>query len=141
MYLIFASHRTLTIIAALFWYVGGLVLFAKGAGLLWEAKSLKPYAFWPWAAAVAALLIGGLKARFLFAPSCRQNMIRISALNQPRIWQFFKPVFFMLLFTMILAGIILSSLSHGNYPLLLGLATLDLSIATALFGSSYVFWR
>ena len=70
-------------------------------------------------------------------PALRQ----IEKLAEPKIWQFFRPVFFMFLFLMILAGAALSRLAHGNYFLLLCIAALDLTIATALLGSSYVFWK
>ena len=102
---------------------------------------MRPDKHWPWTAAAIAVLIGGIKAKYLFNRNCRRNLFRIAALVQPKIWQFFRPTFFMLLFSMILAGAALSKLAHGNYSLMLGVATLDLTIATALLGSSYVFWK
>jgi len=42
---------------------------------------------------------------------------------------------------MIITGATLSNLAHGNYPLLIAIAALDLAIAVALLGSSYVFWE
>lgn len=135
------SHHVLKILAALVWYVGGIVLLIKGGGLLLEAELLQPDKHWPWSAAIAALLIGGIKAKFVFSKSCRKNLDRIAALDQAKIWQFFRPVFFLFLLLMILIGAALSSLSHGNYQFLLGVAALDLTIAIALFGSSYVFWQ
>ena len=135
------SHRTLNILAALVWYVGGIVLLIKGCSLLAEAELLQPHKHWPWTAAIAALLIGGIKAKFLFSKSCRKNLVRIAALDQPKLWQFFRPVFFLLLLLMILTGAALSTLAHGNYPALLAIATLDFTIAFALLGSSYVFWK
>jgi hypothetical protein len=131
----------LKILAALIWHIGGVVLVIKGGSLLMEAAAIKPDKPWPWAAAVMAVLIGGIKAKYLFNRSCRKNLFRIAALDPPRIWQFFSPVFLVSLILMILAGATLSRISHGNYPLLLCIATLDLAIATALIGSSYVFWK
>jgi hypothetical protein len=139
--LLIVSHRTLNIFAALVWYIGGIVLLIKGSSLLMEAELLKPDKLWPWTAAIVAVLIGGIKARFLFSKSCRKNLARIAALDQPKIWQFFRPVFFVLLFLMILTGAALSNLAHGNYPFLLGIASLDFTIAIGLLGSSYVFWK
>ncbi len=136
-----ASHHTLKILAALVWYIGGIVLLIKGSSLLMEAKLLQPDNHWPWTAAIVALLIGGIKAKFLFSKSCRKNLARIAALDQPKIWQFFRPVFFLLLLLMILIGAELSNLAHGIYPFLLAIAALDLAIAIALLGSSYVFWQ
>ena len=139
--LFIVSHHALTILAALVWYVGGIILLIKGGGLLLEAELLQPDKHWPWTAAIGALLIGGIKAKFVFSKSCRKNLDRIAALDQAKIWQFFSPVFFLSLLLMILIGTVLSTFAHGNYPFLLSVAALDLSIAIALFGSSYVFWQ
>ena len=139
--LLSVSHRTLKTLAALFWYVGGIVLLIKGCSLLLEAEGLHPHRFWPWASAAAALLAGALKSKFIFNTSCRRNLVRIAAIDRPKIWQFFRPVFFLFLSLMIFAGAMLSRLAHGNYPFLLGVAALDLTIATGLLGSSHVFWR
>jgi hypothetical protein len=134
------STRSLKILAALVWYIGGFVLIIKGGGLLHEAATLKSHQIWPWSAFFSGLLIGGLKAKFLFSKACKKNLDRIDALNQAKIWQFFRPRFFILLALMILTGATLSELAHNNYPFLIGVAILDISIAIALLGSSYVFW-
>lgn len=136
-----APARSLKIIAALVWYLGGFVLLLKGSSLLLEADAMKPEENWPWIATVAGFLFGGLKAKFLFTKNCQKNLDRISALAQPKLWQFFRPGFFVFLAAMILGGARLSSLAHNNYPLLIGVAILDLSIATALLGSSHIFWK
>lgn len=135
------SQNSLKVLAALVWYLGGVALLYKGGRLLVEADALEPGDLWPWVAAVGGLLIGGLKARFLFAETCRKNLARISALDAPRLWQFYRPGFFLLLTAMIFTGVTLSRLAHGNYWFLIGVATLDLSIAMALLGSSYIFWQ
>lgn len=135
------SKRGLNILAALLWYIGGAVLLLKGISLLCEADALRPGQNWPWLAAVAGLFLGSLKATLLFSRSCQHNLDRISALDGPRIWQFYSPKFFVLLSVMILVGATLSRLAHNNYFLLIGVAILDLSIAVALLGSSYVFWK
>lgn len=136
-----ASYRVLYIFAALVWCTGGIVLMIKGCSQLLEAELLQPDQHWPWTAAIIALLIGSIKATFLFSKSCRKNLARIAALDQPKIWQFFRPVFFLFLLLMILTGATLSFIAQGNYPFLLGVAGLDLTIAIALLGSSYVFWK
>jgi len=139
--LLTASYRVLYILAALVWCIGGIVLMIKGCSQLLEAELLQPDQHWPWTAAIIALLIGSIKATFLFSKSCRKNLARIAALDQPKIWQFFRPVFFLFLLLMILTGATLSFIAQGNYPFLLGVAGLDLTIAIALLGSSYVFWK
>ena len=135
------STRSLKILAALVWYVGGTILLLKGRSLLIEADALKPEEGWPWLAAVVGIFLGGLKAKFLFNKSCQRNLDRIAALNRPRVWQFFRPGFFVILTVMILIGVSLSRLAHNNYPFLIGVAILDLGIGIALLGSSYVFWK
>ncbi len=135
------APRTLKILAALIWYIGGIILIIKGPSLLLEADALKPGGIWPWLAAVAGLFLGGLKAKYLFIRSCKRNLDRIDALDRPRVWQFFSPRFFVLLTVMISVGVTLSRLAHGNYLFLIAVGILDLSIGVALLGSSYVFWK
>jgi len=139
--MIVVSTRSLKIFAALVWYVGATILLLKGCSLLVEADALKPDEGWPRLAAVAGLFLGGLKAKFLFNSSCQKNLDRIAALNRPRVWQFFRPGFFVVLTVMILVGITLSRLAHNNYPFLISVAMLDIGIGIALLGSSYVFWK
>ena len=139
--LLSVSRRTLKVLAAVVWYAGGIVLLLKGGSLLVEANKLKPDANWTWVAAMGGLFIGGLKIKYLFNKSCQRNLDRIAALNRPRIWQFFRTGFFVALAAMILIGATLSRLAHNNYFLLIGVATLDLAIATALLGSTHVFWK
>ena len=135
------SARSLNILAALVWYVGGIVLLLKGGSLLGEAVSLQPGLLWPWIGVGIALLAGALKARFIFRRSCEKNLARIAALEQPRAWQFFKPQFFLFLVCMVSAGAAMSRLAHGRYPWLIAVAALDLALAVALLASSTVFWR
>lgn len=135
------SHRTLKVLAAIVWHIGGLILFLKARSLLLEANAINGPALWPWLAVGTAVLLGGLKARYLFIKSCRKNMVRIDELTRPYPWLFFRPGFFALLALMITTGATLSRLAQGNYPFLLGVAILDLSIGVALLGSSFVFWQ
>jgi hypothetical protein len=123
------------------WYVGGIVLLWKSSSLLVEANALEPELFWPWLAVGLGLVIGGLKAMFLFSKSCQKNLSRIASLDNPKFWQFFRPRFLFFLALMILAGASLSRIAHNNYLLLCAVAVLDLAIAVALLGSSYVFWK
>ena len=136
-----ASHRTLKILAALVWYTGVLVLIFKSGRLLIEADTINPEAQWTWLAALAGLAIGVIKAKYLFSRLCLKNLKRIEALVQPRIWNFYRIHFFIFLFSMVTLGAYLSRLAHGDYTMLITIATVELSIATALLGSSHIFWR
>jgi len=135
-----SSYRVLKVLSAIFWYTGGIVLLVKGISLLFRASELKPDPSWLWMAFFTGLGIGTLKAKFLFSKSCQKNLARIDALKQPKLWQFFKPGFFVFLLLMIITGATLSQLAQNNYPFLIGVAILDFSIAIALIGSSYIFW-
>ena len=132
--------RVLKILAALLWYGGGAMLVWKSGSLLLEAEALKLQRIWPYLAIFSGLLIGGLKAKYLFSHTCKKNLARIDNLAAPKPWQFYRAGFFFFLALMIYGGTMLSRMAHGNYTFLLGVAILDLSIATALLGSSYVFW-
>lgn len=136
-----ATRRLLAILAALTWYVGGVVLVLKGGSLLLEARELQSGNLWPIAGLLLGFLVGSLKARFIFHKSGRKNLERIAALKRPKIWHFFSPKFFLMLGTVIPLGVILSRFAHGHFHLLIGVGALDLSIATALLVSSIVFWR
>jgi len=121
--------------------VGGLVVMFKGLGLLAESHAMRPDQAWPWAAATFGVLAGGLRAKTVFGSNCRRNLDRIAALESPKIWQFFRPRFFLLLVLMIAAGAILSRFAHRSYALLIATATLELGIAVALLGSAHLYWR
>jgi hypothetical protein len=133
------SKRILKIMAAAVWLVGGIVLVAKGSALLAEAARVRQSHMWIVFAIVVGLLAGGLKSAFIFRSSCRKNLARIDALRRPRIWNFFRPGFFLALALMISAGATMSSLAHGHYPGLIGVGALDLALGTALLSSSLVF--
>jgi hypothetical protein len=136
-----ATHGALKTLAAMTWYAGGGALLLKGTSLVVEARSLQPGRPWPWLAVGVGLLAGAVKACCLFAGKCRKNLVRIDHLVEPKVWQFYRPSFFMFLALMIAFGASLSRMAHGNYVFLLCVAGLDLCIAAALLGSSYVFWK
>jgi len=139
--LLIVSRHTLYILAAIVWHVGGIVLLVKAVSLFAEAGSLRPEQNWSWIVVIIGLVLGSLKARFLFSKFWHKNSARIDALDRPRPWQFFRPRFFLMLAIMILAGATMSRLATGHYPSLIGVATLDLSLAIALLGSGLIFWR
>jgi hypothetical protein len=128
-------------LAAIVWHIGGIVLLLKGASLIAEADSLRPEQNWQWIFVVVGLLLGLLKARFLFSKFWHKNATRIDTLDEPQLWQFFRPGFFLMLAAMILTGATMSRLAAGHYRPLIGVATLDLSLAMALLGSGLIFWR
>jgi hypothetical protein len=136
-----ASTRTLKILAAVLWYSGAIVLLTKGTTLLLEAAALQPGRSWTWLTIALGLSIGWLKVNFIFRRTCQKNLARISLLSEPKIWQFYRPGFLLFLAAMIIIGSTLSRMAHGNYPFLIAMVILDFSLATALFGSSYVFWQ
>ena len=123
------------------WYIGAIVLLLKGASLLTRANALEKAVAGPLFALIMGSIFGGMKAKFIFHQSCQKNLERITSLDNPKFWQIFKPSFFVFLTVMILIGATLSRLALNNYPLLITVATLDLSIATALLASSIVFWQ
>lgn len=129
----------LRLFAAITWLGGGFSLFVKGGRLLFQAQGLEPEGSATLAALVAGGLIGLVKAQWLFIPACRRNLERIDQLPHPRPWQFFRPTFFLALALMISAGALFSHLSQGNYRALVGVAALDLSVATGLLISSSCF--
>ena len=136
-----ASTRTLKILAAVLWYSGAIILLTKGTTLLLEADALQPGRYWTCLTVVLGLSIGWLKVNFIFRRTCQKNLARISLLSEPKIWQFYRPGFLLFLAAMIIIGSTLSRMAHGNYPFLIAMVILDFSLATALFGSSYVFWQ
>lgn len=135
------TPRILNTLAAAVWIIGGVVLLLKARSLLIEAEHLRPGAIWPWVAVTVGLGVGVLKGRLLFIKACHKNLNRIAALDDPQLWQFYTIRFFIFLTLMISAGTALSRLAHGNYPFLLAVAALDLTIAVALLGSSFVYLR
>lgn len=135
------SQRTLKILAVLVWLVGGVMMVRKASELFLEAHALSDTVTWIWVCMGLGVLLGSIKARFIFRKSCQKNLRRIETLQEPKYWQFYRPQFFLMLAVMISAGVMLSRLAHGNLPFLLGVAVLDLSIASALLISSRVYWE
>jgi len=133
------SKNTLWFVSAFVWLCGAMVLLLKGASLFAQAIALNPGEPWSWLAIAAGLLIGGIKAKYLFGNFCRKNLDRIDALDDPQLWQAFRPGFYVFLAAMILLGATLSRQAAGNYTALMALVILDFSIAIALLGSMRAF--
>ena len=90
---------------------------------------------WTWAAPVLGVAIGVPKVLFIFNRACDRNLDRIAALNDPKVWQFFRPVFFIALAAMIAAGAGMSVLAVSSFGWLVFVVALDFSLATGLLGS------
>jgi len=136
-----ASRFTLIIIAACVWYGGGIALLLKGGSLVKNAYAIDSQSAWVYAAPVLGIIIGFVKARFIFNHACKKNIIRIRSLINPRIWQCFRPGMLIFLAIIIPTGAWMSRAAAGNFGYLCGVAALDLSIATALLTSSLAFWK
>ena len=135
------SHKTLKLLAALVWYIGPVILFNKGADLANEAYHIEPQGWGRLFSWTAGIAVGLVKTRYIFLRSCRKNLARIDALISPKLGQFYRVHFFFALASMILLGAVLSRVSQGNHTFLVAVATLDISIGTALLLSSKVFWE
>lgn len=135
------SPRTLKLLAALVWYSGVVVLSIKCASLLLAAELINPGQSWTWLAVLGGLVIGGIKAKRVFNQICLKNLSRIDALEQPKLWDFYRLRFFIFLLVMATLGSFLSRMAHGDYPMLITVAVVDLSVATALLVSGNCFWR
>ena len=85
------SRLTLMVIAACVWYGGGIALLFKGGSLVKGAYAIDSQSVWVYAAPVLGVIIGFVKARFIFNHACKKNIVRIRALVNPRIWQCFRP--------------------------------------------------
>lgn len=137
-----ASKRTLRALAALVWYTGGILLLVKGTGYILQAASARPDSALPWIGAGLGALVGGIRGRRAFARGCRKNLARIDALAAPRIWEFFRPGFFLALGAMIGAGVGLRMIADaGGFWSAVVVGSLELVIAVALLASSLEFWR
>lgn len=135
------SHHTLKLLAALVWYIGPIILFNKGAELANDAYDLESHGWGRTFSWIAGITVGLIKTRYIFIKSCRKNLARIDGLTSPKLGQFYRLRFFIALGLMISLGAVLSRISQGNHAFLVAVATLDISIGTALLISSKVFWE
>ena len=126
------SSHTLKILASLVWYIGVVVLSFKSAGLFLAADRGGASSLYIILAVLVGLMIGWVKAKYLFIKMCDRNLKRINTLKKPVLWQFYRFRFFIFLGLMVSLGAYLSTLVQGNYLMLTALAIVELSIATAL---------
>ncbi|MCF7808183.1 MAG: hypothetical protein K9M49_00180 [Candidatus Marinimicrobia bacterium] len=134
------SHKTLKVLAAIVWYSGPAFLFMKGSDLVGEALAIQPESCALSLSWLLGISIGMVKTKFVFNKANRKNLARIDALESPRLWQFYRPRFFLFLGLMMMLGAALSGMAQGSYGFLVSVAVLDISIGTALLLSSWQFW-
>ena len=134
------TKRVLVYLAAAVWYIGGIMLFKSGYELVHTSYIMRPGEIWPWLFIFLGIVLGIIQASTIFTRSCRRNIQRISQLEDPRLWQFFRPGFFLALAVMITSGILLNNLSQGKYFFMLIVAGVDFALTISLLGSSHVFW-
>jgi len=130
---------TLNALAFLTWYAGAAALLSKGTRMLMQAENIDPGLVWPWFA-LAAILAGAIKARYLLFNNCRENLSRIANLTNPHWWQFFAPRFFVFLAVVITLGVTASRLADGHYASLCVIGAVDLSVGTGLLLSGAAFF-
>jgi len=135
------STGTLKLLASLVWYSGAIILSFKSIMMLTEAQSINPDQTQIWLTIAAGLIFGVIKAKYLFTKVCIKNLKRIDALKSPKLWDFYRLRFFIFLLTMVLLGSFISRQAHGNYSMLVTMALIEISLATALLGSSFCFWK
>ncbi len=128
-------------LAATVWYGGGIALLLKGSSYVLAAADLHVHEVVPWLVAGVGLVVGSLRGRAAFARGCRKNLARIHTLDDPRVWQFFRPGFFLALIPMVVAGILLRTLADtGGFWAETAVGSLELMISLALLTSSVEFW-
>ena len=135
------SQFTLKILAAVVWYVGIAVLFFKSSSLLIEADKIGASSTLLAMAVTSGLLIGSIKARFLFIRACNKNLQRIDSLKKPKLWNFYRIPFFLFMGLMISLGSYFFKLVQGEVSNMIILAVVELSVGSALLFSSHCFWK
>ena len=68
------SRLTLMVIAACVWYGGGIALLFKSGSLVKGAYALDSQSIWAYAAPVLGIIIGFVKARFIFFHACKKTL-------------------------------------------------------------------
>jgi hypothetical protein len=134
-----AQHNILKWLSAAVWYGGGVVLMVKGGGWLLEAGARGATA-WPVGAAGAAAVVGLVRGRTVFRRACVRNLERIRTLNRPRLWQVFRPAFFIALAAMFSAMALFGWLARTGYPGMVVVGGLDLVIGISLLTGASAFW-
>lgn len=135
------STLTVMVLAACVWYSGGIALLLKGGALAKSAYALQPDNLWTFLTPLLGIVIGLVKAKFIFIKSCKKNIVRIKALADPKLWQCFRPGMLAFLAIIIPTGAWMSRAAAGKYFFVCLVCALDVSICTGLLVSSMMFWR
>lgn len=135
------TSNVLIKLAALVWCTGVVVLISKSSALFLEAIRGGADRRVVLIAVFCGIVIGKIKAKYLFYNIGKKNIDRINLLTTPKLWQFYRKRFFVFLFLMMELGKYLSALAHGENMALIAVAVLELSIAVALALSSHCFWK
>lgn len=135
------SKFTVMMIAAFVWYSGGIALLLKGGVLAKNAYVLNPENIWTLLTPCLGIVIGLLKAKFIFIKSCKKNILRIQSLTHPKVWQCFRPGMLLFLAIIIPTGAWMSRAAAGNHLYTCLVCALDLSICCGLLVSSRMFWK
>ena len=135
------EKKTLKLLAAFVWYTGFIALSIKAALLFFKAYTLDNNLLLFLAILIFTAFIIYFKVKYIFSKVCQKNLERISLLDSPKLWQFYRVRFFIFLITMILLGAFLSKLAEGNYWSLIAVGVVDLSVGLSLFFSGFIFWK
>jgi hypothetical protein len=134
-----AYHSALKWLSAAVWYVGATVLIWKGAGWLLRAADGGATG-WPALSAIVALAIGLVRGRTVFRRAAVKNLERIRALEAPRPWQVFRPLFFLALAAMFAAALLFGFIARSGYVGMVVVGGLDLVIGVSLAMGAAPFW-
>ncbi len=136
------TKNSLVNTAAFIWYCGGVVLVIKGFVMLKAAYNLDSAMLWTVITFLGGVLLGLIKAKFIFTHALKKNLKRIQNLSLPVYpWQCYRIGFFIFLAAMITLSKFMTSWSEGQYLYIQLIAALDFSIATALLSTGFIFWR
>ena len=139
--MLLTTQKTLKLLAAIVWILGGAILMLKGYSLLKEANLIYYDMLIISSLLIFAFIVGQIQSKYIMENFCIKNLKRINGILEPKIYHFFEIRFFLFLTLMILTGVVLSMLASGNYLFLLAVGTLDLALSTALLKSSTLFFK
>ena len=114
-------------------------MLTKGVRLALELHDVG--SLWAWVAPGIGIAIGVPKVIYMYDHFCKRNLDRIAALKDPKLWQFFRPGFFVFLASMIALAVLMSRYAMNSFAWLVFIVALDFSLATGLLVSMRGFFR